>query len=179
MTYEQEAELYARLDRDKKRLTEEVGFIWALGEPTGEPFEIAPIRALINVHQLLGGEAFAWMLSLLAGAWQGTPNSLKASMLSGMALFVKAYETELHDRAFIRRMSIVSPEEIIRLGRIETDVGLRFARIILDKYNGGGRSCPTASNADVPPYIAPQTGKQFAGLFLIWNMDRPYKHSLS
>ena len=166
MTYEQEAELYARLDRDKKRLTlrqytkavveagsdanimevkrltEEVGFIWALGEPTGEPFEIAPIRALINAHQLLGGEAFARMLSLLAGAWQGTPNSLKASMLSGMALFVKTYEVELSDRAFIRRMSIVSPEEIIRLGRIETDVGLRFARIILDKYNGGGAELP-------------------------------------
>lgn len=166
MTYEQEAELYARLDRDKKRLTlrqytkavveagsdanimevkrltEEVGFIWALGEPTGEPFEIAPIRALINAHQLLGGEAFARMLSLLAGAWQGAPNSLKASMLSGMALFIKTYETELHDRAFIRRMSIVSPEEIIRLGRIETDVGLRFARIILDKYNGGGAELP-------------------------------------
>lgn len=166
MTYEQEAELYARLDRDKKRLTlrqytkavveagsdanimevkrltEGVGFIWALGEPTGEPFEIAPIRALINAYQLLGGEAFARMLSLLAGAWQGTPNSLKASMLSGMALFVKTYETELHDRAFIRRMSIVSPEEIIRLGRIETDVGLRFARIILDKYNGGGAELP-------------------------------------
>ena len=166
MTYEQEAELYARLDRDKKRLTlrqytkavveagsdanilevkrltEDVGFIWALGEPTGEPFEIAPIRTLINAYQLLGGEAFARMLSLLAGAWQGTPNSLKASMLSGMALFVKTYETELHDRAFIRRMSIVSPEEIIRLGRIETDVGLRFARIILDKYNGGGAELP-------------------------------------
>lgn len=166
MTYEQEAELYARLDRDKKRLTlrqytkavveagsdakilevkrltEDVGFIWALGEPTGEPFEIAPIRALINAYQLLGGEAFARMLSLMAGAWQGTPNSLKASMLSGMALFVKTYETELHDQAFIRRMSIVSPEEIIRLGRIETDVGLRFARIILDKYNGGGVELP-------------------------------------
>lgn len=166
MTYEQEAELYARLDRDKKRLTlrqytkavveagsdanilevkrltEDVGFIWALGEPTGEPFEIAPIRALINAYQLLGGEAFARMLSLLAGAWQGAPNSLKASMLSGMALFIKTYEVELSDRAFIRRMSIVSPEEIIRLGRIETDVGLRFARIILDKYNGGGAELP-------------------------------------
>ena len=48
----------------------------------------------------------------------------------------------LHDRAFIRRMSLVSPDEIIRLGRIETDVGLRFARIILNKYNGGGAELP-------------------------------------
>lgn len=166
MTYEQEAELYAKLDKGKRPLTprqhtkalvesgsdtkimeikclvEDVGFVWALGEPTGEPFEIAPIRALTNAHQLLGGEAFARMLSLLAGAWQGTPNSLRASMLSGMALFVKTYEGDLSDRTFIRRMSAVSPEEIIRLGRIETDVGLRFARIILDKYNGGGAELP-------------------------------------
>ena len=166
MTYEQEAKLYARLDRDKKqltlrqytkavveagsdanimevkRLTEEVGFIWALGEPTGEPFEIAPIRALINAHRLLGSEGFSRMLTLMAGAWRGMPNSLKASMLSGMALFLKTYEAELNDWTFIRRMSIVSPEEIIYLGRIETDVGLRFARIILDKYNGGGAELP-------------------------------------
>ena len=166
MTYEEEADMYAKLDTDKapltprqhtkalveagtdakitevKRLAEEVGFTWALTEPTGEPFEIAPIRTLINTYQLLGGEAFTRMLSLLAGAWQGTPNSLKASMLSGMALFIKTYETELHDRAFIRRMSLVSPDEIIRLGRIETDVGLRFARIILDKYNSGGAELP-------------------------------------
>ena len=166
MTYEQEAELYAKLDKGKRPLTprqhtkalvesgsdarimeikclvEDVGFVWALGEPTGEPFEIAPIRALINAHQLLGGEAFARMLSLLAGAWQGAPNSLKASMLSGMALFVKTYEAELSDRAFIRRMSIVGPEEIIRLGRIEIDIALRFARIIRDKYNGEGTELP-------------------------------------
>lgn len=166
MTYEQEAELYAKLDQGKRPLTprqhtkalvesgsdakileikclvENVGFVWALDEPTGEPFEIAPIRALINAYQLLGGEAFTRMLSLMAGAWQGTPNSLKASMLSGMALFVKTYETELSDRAFVRRMALVSPEEIIRLGRIETDVALRFARIILDKYNSGGLELP-------------------------------------
>lgn len=82
------------------------------------------------------------MLTLMAGAWRGMPNSLKASMLSGMALFLKTYEAELNDWTFIRRMSIVSPEEIIYLGRIETDVGLRFARIILDKYNGGGAELP-------------------------------------
>lgn len=62
--------------------------------PAG-PFEIVPIRALINAHHLLGGEAFSRMLSLMAGAWQGAPNSLKASMLSGMALSVKTYETFL------------------------------------------------------------------------------------
>ena len=136
------AQKYEMEDMEIKRLAENVGFVWALEEPTGEPFEIAPIRALMNAYQLLGGDAFSRMLSLMAGAWQGTPNSLRASMLSGMALFVKTYEAELNDRAFIRRMSIVSPEEIIRLGRIETDIALRFARIIRDKYNGEGTELP-------------------------------------
>ena len=166
MTYEMEAELYAKLDKGKrpltprqytkalvesgsdatimevKRLAEDVGFVWALGEPTGQPFEITPIRTLTNAYQLLGGDGFSRMLTLMAGAWQGAPNSLRASMLAGMALFVKTYELELNDRTFIRRLSLVSPEEIIRLGRIETDVALRFARIILDKYNGGTQDLP-------------------------------------
>ena len=151
--------MYAKLDKDKKRLTlrqytkavveagsdakimevkrlvEDGGFTWALEAQTGEPFEIAAVRALINAYQLLGGDAFSRMLALMAGAWQGTPNSLKASILSGMALFVKTYGPELSDRTFIKRMSFVSPEDIIREGRIDNDTALRHARIIREKYN--------------------------------------------
>lgn len=159
MTYEDEAAMYASLDTDKtaltprqhakavveagsdpkitetKRLVEEGGFTWALEKTTGEPYEIAAVRTLVNAYQLLGGEDFSRMLSLLAGTWQGTPNSLKASILSGMALFVKTYGPELSDRTFIRRMSLVSPEDIIREGRIDNDIALRHARIIWEKYN--------------------------------------------
>lgn len=166
MTYQEEAELYARLDTDKKRLTlrqhtkamveagtdarimevkrlvEGSGFVWALKEPTGEAYEIAAVRALINAYQLLGGVAFSRMLSLLAGAWRGTPSSLKASMLSGMALFLKTYETEISDYFFIKRMSAVSPEEIIRQGRVDNNVALRFARILRERYNGEGTELP-------------------------------------
>lgn len=166
MTYQEEAELYARLDTDKKRLTlrqhtkamveagtdarlmevkrlvESGGFIWALGEPTGEAFEIAAVRAHINAYQLLGGAAFTRMLSLLAGAWRGTPNSLKASMLSGMALFLKTYETEISDYFFIKRMSAVSPEDIIQQSRVDNNAALRFARVIREHYNGGGAELP-------------------------------------
>ncbi len=57
--------MYAKLDTDKAPLTprqhtkalvetgtdaEEVGFTWALDEPAGEPFEIAPVRTLINAY---------------------------------------------------------------------------------------------------------------------------------
>ena len=143
LTYEQEAELYYMLDQtrgklrlghatkalvesganaeiiDVKQRVEDAGFTWALDRPTGEPFEISTTRAVINAYRLLGGAAFSRMLGLIAGAWHGTPNSLKASIFSGMALFVKTYETELVDQTFIKRLSAVDPDEIIRRGKVD------------------------------------------------------------
>lgn len=172
LTYEQEAELYYMLDQtrgklrlghatkalvesgsnaeimDVKQRIEDAGFVWALDRPTGEPFEISTTRAVINAYRLLGGAAFSRMLGLIAGTWHGTPNSLKASIFSGMALFVKTYETELVDQTFIKRLSAIDPDEIIRRGKVDfstNKAALRFARVILSKYNGqqrGGSKLP-------------------------------------
>jgi len=138
MTYAEEAAMYAELDQAKKRLTlpqsinalveagtdaevmevkrlvEDGGFVWALTRRSGEPFEIEATRALINAYRLLGGGEFSRMLALMAGTWHGTPISLRASMLSGMALFLKTYGTQLNDRSFIRHLSTAAPEDIIR-----------------------------------------------------------------
>ena len=172
LTYEQEAELYYKLDQAKghlrlahatkalvesgadaeiieiKRLLEGAGFVWALDKPTGESFEIEATRAVINAYRLLGGAAFSRMLELAARTWPGSPASVKASFLSGMALFLKTYETELDDEVFIKRLSAVDPEEILRRGKADfstNKAALRFARVILGKYNSqqrGGRKLP-------------------------------------
>ena len=172
LTYEQEAELYYKLDKAKghlrlshstkalvesgsnaevleiKRLLEEAGFIWALDKPTREPFEIEATRAVISAYLLLGGAAFSRMLVLTARTWHGAPSSVKASFLSGMALFLKTYETELDDDVFIKRLSSVDPEEILRRGKADfstNKAALRFARVILGKYNSqqrGGKKLP-------------------------------------
>ena len=172
LTYEQEAELYYKLDRAKghlrlahatkalvesgadaeiieiKRLLENAGFVWALDKPTGEAFEVEATRAVINAYRLLGGAAFSRMLELTARTWHGAPSSVKASFLSGMALFLKTYETELDDDVFIKRLSAIDPEEILRRGKADfstNKAALRFARVILGKYNSqqrGGRKLP-------------------------------------
>ena len=73
---------------------------------------------------------------------------VKASFLSGMALFLKTYETELDDDVFIKRLSAIDPEEILRRGKADfstNKAALRFARVILGKYNSqqrGGRKLP-------------------------------------
>lgn len=168
LTYQQEADLCYKLDKAKKRLSlsqstnalaeagtdaevsevkrlvEGCGFVWALGKSHGKTGEIVSTRALMNAYRLLGGPAFSRMLSLVWGAWEGDPRSLTASVLSGMALFVKTYDTELDDRAFIKRLSAVDPDEINRRGRADfstNNAALRFARVLLEKYNGqrGGK----------------------------------------
>lgn len=171
LTYQQEADLCYKLDKAKKRLSlsqstnalaeagtdaevsevkrlvEVCGFVWALGKSHGKTGEIVSTRALMNAYRLLGGPTFSRMLSLVWGAWEGDPRSLTAAVLSGMALFVKTYDTELDDRAFIKRLSAVDPDEINRRGRADfstNNAALRFARVLLEKYNGqrGGRKLP-------------------------------------
>ena len=75
----------------------------------------------------------------MAGAWRGAPRSLNSYIISGMALFLKTYETEVKDHIFVARLSAVDPEEIIRRGKMDFSTSkssLRYARVILEKYNG-------------------------------------------
>lgn len=171
LTYQQEADLCYKLDKAKKRLSlsqstnalaesgadaevkevkrlvESCGFVWALGKSHGKTGEIVSTRALMNAYRQLNGPAFSRMLSLMWDAWQGDPRSLTAAVISGMTLFVKTYGTELDDKAFIKRLSAVDPDEINRRGRADfstNNAALRFARVILEKYNGqrGGKKLP-------------------------------------
>ena len=63
-------------------------------------------------------------------------------------MFLKTYETELDDDVFIKRLSAIDPEEILRRGKADfstNKAALRFARVILGKYNSqqrGGRKLP-------------------------------------
>lgn len=162
LTYEQEAELCYKLDKAKKRLSlsqstnalvesgtnEEVtkirrlvernGFRWALGKRSGKDYEIISTRSVINAYRLLGADDFSRMLRLLDSTWHGESHSLHAVVISGLALFLKTYGTEFNERTFIKRLSVVSPVEIIRRGKLDystSDNSLRYARVILEKYN--------------------------------------------
>jgi len=171
LTYEQEAEMYYLLDKtaghlklansikalleagtdpgviDIKQRIERAGFTWALDRPTDAAYEIKATRAVLTAYRQLGGSAFSRMLNLLSSAWHGTQISLKSGMISGMALFLKTYETEIDDYAFIRRLALVEPYDIVQQAKVDftTDKwNLRYARVIRLKYNEqrGGKKLP-------------------------------------
>ena len=159
LTYEKEAAMYYKLDQAKGQLRsghaikallesctvpeiigiylriEAAGFTWALDEPTGKEYEISATRAIVNAYRLLGGETFSRLLLLIAKTWHGSPPSLKASVFTGAALFLKTYEKELDDRTFISSLSSIPPQEIIRLSKTEFTLPARLAHTILDTYN--------------------------------------------
>lgn len=166
LTYQQEADLCYKLDKAKKRLSlsqstnalaesgedtevlavkalvEQSGFVWALNQRGGRDNESTTTRATINAYRTLGGASFTRMLELIRGAWHGNPRSLTAAVLTGMTLFLKTYETELNDRAFITQLSKTDPDEITRRGKLDystNKAALRYARVILEKYNGQRR----------------------------------------
>ena len=162
LTYEQEADLCYKLDKAKKRLTlaqatnalaesgtdadirtvksliEANGFVWALDRRTRAANEIGSIRALMKSWRALGNEEFSRMLVLLRCTWGGHPDSLTSFVFSGMTTFLKTYSAEMDDRIFIRQLSKVEPDEIVRRGKLDFSTnnnGLRYARVILEKYN--------------------------------------------
>lgn len=168
LTYEAEAELCWKLDKANEKLNAaqstnalveagcdpaimEIqhllltnGFKWALGKRVPGEYEIAVVRAVTSAYHLLGSAAFDRMLRLMAGAWDGAPCSLKGGFLSGFALFLKTYETELVDRTAIKRLSNIDPEEVVRRGKTDFSTNraaLRYARVLRQKYNSqrGGR----------------------------------------
>lgn len=167
LTYEQEAELCYKLDKAKKRLSlsqstnalaesgtdedvakirqlvERNGFRWALGKRSGKEYEIIATRSVINAYHLLGVNDFSRMLYLLESTWHGDAHSVHAVMISGLALFIKTYGEEINERTFIKRLSSVNPDEIIRRGKMDfstNDNALRYARVIWEKYNAGRNS---------------------------------------
>lgn len=171
MNYKQEADFCYKLDKAKKRLSlsqstnalaesgtdaeistvkmlvEQCGFTWALNRKTGRTGEITATRAILNAYRLLGGATFTRMLELLRATWNGSHQSVTAFVLSGMALFMKTYDTEMDDGLFMKRLSLVDPDEIIRRGKADistSKTAIRCARVLLEKYNGqrGGRRLP-------------------------------------
>ena len=171
LTYEEEADMYYRLDQGKKplsmaesvkarmesgqdpeineiqRLMKFRGFTWAVDKSSDNQHRFTATSAVLRAYKLLGASLFDRMLVLLDRTWGGNPDSLNAYMVSGTALFLKTYETEMNDNVFIQRLSSVDPAEIVRRSKADfsTDSrALRCARVLREKYNGraGGRKLP-------------------------------------
>ena len=162
LTFADEAELFYKLDQCRKKLSsaqsinallqsgadaeineifkmlKDRHFKWTLDNSAAGDYKIKATRAVIYAYRLLGRKSFPRLLVLLSDTWQGDPASLTAMMLSGTALFLKTYETEINDRTFITRFQTIRPETIVSKARTDFSItrnDLRCARSLLYHYN--------------------------------------------
>lgn len=163
MTYQQEADLYHKLDDSKtklntkdnirsmseseaypeiediKRALSESGISLNLAAGGGRSNDrISAVRETVSAYDALGYDGFSRMIRLIKAAWNGSQKSLTSYILSGMALFLRTYGDSLEDAVFVRQMTKFRPEDIIMQGRADTTTTngqLKYAKAILAKYN--------------------------------------------
>ena len=92
----------------------------------------------MNAYKQLGYDGLYRTLRIIRKTWGGKPSSLSSYIISGAALFVKAYENEMDDKVFVRQLSKLQPDEIVSRGRSDSSTrnqALKYARVILSAYN--------------------------------------------
>ena len=163
LTYEQEADLYEKLDKSKTKLN--IADRTRAKSEAGEYQDIADIekvlaansiewvfsttgvsgtnkvsatRTLLSSYDQLGFDEFQRVIHLIKETWCGDKQSLNRFIISGVSLFFKTYGTGINDRTFVRQLSKVPPQEILSEGKTDSitrEMALKYARVIWSKYN--------------------------------------------
>lgn len=159
LTYYQEAELFAKQDKNKTPLSAVQEFNGLLEAQDEESVSIQQnleriglridttnsrclndiqcVRQIQRLYRTLGGAEFFSLMNLIKQTWGGDVESLSAQMIGGCATFYKTYRGEFNQKTFVKKLNTVKPSAILREGRSDTSAtgDLRFAKIILKKYN--------------------------------------------
>lgn len=164
LTYEQEAELFAKQDEFKRKLSSKekvkanyeaadddaVKFVAAV-EKAGYKCDfhsggmvgtnkVGAINYLFNtVYKKHGEDYLIRLLSIIRSAWYDEKNATQESIIKGLDLFMTLYDGEFVPADLVAKLQKVSPIVIIRNGKADmTHSGAtRFAVAIFDVYNKG------------------------------------------
>ena len=103
--------------------------------PSAAPGGICAIAALERIYDKYGFHTLDRVLRLCIGTWEGTPHSLSANMMSGVARLIYAYGEELKDNIFKEKLGRCSVKEISRNAKERRPGSLGYAEALLLAYN--------------------------------------------
>ena len=103
--------------------------------PSAAPGGICAIAALERIYDKYGFHTLDRVLRLCIGTWEGTPHSLSANMMSGVARLIYAYGDELKDNIFKEKLGKCSVKEISRNAKERRPGSLGYAEALLLAYN--------------------------------------------
>ena len=106
------------------------------------PFDISHSSHDLEKLVSMGEKIYCESLRLIVAAWEGKPDSFRASVLRGVMHFVELYHGEFSEERLIRALGNVHPMEIYRVGRdnpAKLPGWKKYVFPIYMAYNGKGR----------------------------------------
>ena len=98
------------------KATESVGLHLDCAQRRGK-YRVACIGTAFAEFKRVGANLYKEALSVIAEAWRGDPESLRAETIQGVTRFVELYQGEYDRRRLVSRLGRVDPLTIYREGR--------------------------------------------------------------
>lgn len=103
--------------------------------PSAAPGGICAIAALERIMDKYGFHVLDRVLRLCISTWEGTPHSLSANMMNGVARLINAYGDTMKDDIFKEKLGRCSVKEISRTAKERRAGSLGYAEALLLAYN--------------------------------------------
>ena len=105
-------------------------------------YRISCVGTALKLYNQMGEKIYCESLRLIVAAWDGKPDSFRASVLRGVMHFVELYHGKFSEERLIRALGSVHPMEIYRVGRdnpAKLPGWKKYVFPIYMAYNGKGR----------------------------------------
>jgi hypothetical protein len=123
------------------RIVDQNGYSMPRMEIKGK-VSIEAVASAEEAHTMLGDDGLDYTLSLTNATWPSNREAVQRSMLSGMARFVKMYQGEIDRKIFVKKLSKIKPDAILRdadtsvtYSVTNKDKPMAVARVIWKAYN--------------------------------------------
>ena len=80
-------------------------------------YRIGCVGTALKLYNQMGEKIYCEALQLIVKAWDGKPDSFRASVLRGMMHFVELYHGEFSEERLVRALRSIHPVDIYRIGQ--------------------------------------------------------------
>ena len=80
-------------------------------------YRIGCVGTAFRLYKQMGEPLYCETMRLIVAAWEGKPDSFRASVLKGMMHFVELYHGEFSEERLLRALRNIHPVDIYRIGQ--------------------------------------------------------------
>ena len=80
-------------------------------------YRIGCVGTAFRLYKQMGEPLYCETMRLIVAAWEGKPDSFRASVLKGMMHFVELYHGEFSEERLLRALRSIHPVDVYRIGQ--------------------------------------------------------------